>query len=250
MAVQKISIVTGGGSGVGRAAALALARGGWTVVVAGRRQDALDETVKLASGPGRIEALAANVSDPAAVDALFDAVIARHGRLDMLFNNAGLNVPNVPLDELAVDDLRRIIDVNLFGAMLCARAAMRVMRKQTPQGGRIINNGSISASTPRPFSAPYTSTKHAITGLTKSIALDGRAFNIAGSQIDIGNAATDMTTKMTTGVLQPDGTRKVEDRMPVSEVGEAVLHIANLPAGTNIPFLTIMATNMPLYGRG
>jgi NAD(P)-dependent dehydrogenase (short-subunit alcohol dehydrogenase family) len=248
--MSRISIVTGGGSGIGRAVALALAKDGWTVIVAGRRRDALDETVGLAEGQGRIEAIAADVTDADAVDALFDAVVKQHGRVDMLFNNAGMTVSNVPLDELPVAELKSILDVNLLGSMLCARAAMRVMRAQDPQGGRIINNGSISASTPRPFSAPYTATKHAITGLTKSIALDGRAYNIASSQIDIGNAATDMTQRMATGILQADGSRRTEPRMPVSEIGNAVVYIANLPAGTNVPFLTVMATNMPLYGRG
>jgi NAD(P)-dependent dehydrogenase (short-subunit alcohol dehydrogenase family) len=248
--MSRISIVTGGGSGIGRAVALALAKDGWTVVVAGRRRDALDETAGLAAGPGRIEAIAADVTDADAVDALFDAVVKQHGRVDMLFNNAGMTVSNVSLDELPVAELKSILDVNLLGSMLCARAAMRVMRAQQPQGGRIINNGSISASTPRPFSAPYTATKHAITGLTKSIALDGRAYNIASSQIDIGNATTDMTQRMATGILQADGSRRTEPRMPVSEIGSAVVYIANLPAGTNVPFLTVMATNMPLYGRG
>ncbi len=248
--MSKISIVTGGGSGIGRAVALALAADGWTVIVAGRRRDALDETVGLSTGPGRIEAIATDVTDADSVDALFAAAETRHGRLDLLFNNAGMTVSNVPLDELPVAELKSILDVNLLGSMLCARAAMRVMRAQTPQGGRIINNGSISASTPRPFSAPYTATKHAITGLTKSIALDGRPYNIASSQIDIGNAATDMTQRMATGILQPDGSRRAEPRMSVSEVGNAIVYMANLPAGTNVPFLTLMATNMPLYGRG
>jgi len=248
--VNRIAIVTGGGSGIGRSVALALAADGWTVVVAGRRREALDETVGLAKGPGQIEAIATDVTDESSVDALFDATVSRHGRIDLLFNNAGINVSNVPLDELPIAELKSILDINLLGSMLCARAAFRVMRKQEPQGGRIVNNGSISASTPRPFSAPYTATKHAITGLTKSLALDGRAYNIAASQIDIGNAATDMTQRMATGILQADGSRKIEPRMPVSEIGNAVVFIANLPAGTNVPFMTVMATNMPLYGRG
>ena len=242
-----IALVTGGGSGVGRAVALALAAAGWTVVVAGRRLAALEETAGLSSA---VVPMAADVTDAASVDALFAGIAERFGRLDLLFNNAGVNVPKVALDDVSVADLRSIIDVNLFGAMLCARAAMRQMKAQTPQGGRIINNGSVSAHAPRAHSAPYTATKHAITGLTKSITLDGRAFNIACGQIDIGNAATDMTLHMTTGTRQADGQLAVEPRISVDQVGAAVVYMAGLPLDVNIPFMTVMATAMPLYGRG
>jgi NAD(P)-dependent dehydrogenase (short-subunit alcohol dehydrogenase family) len=244
---RRTAIVTGGGSGIGRSVAKALAGGGWTVVVAGRGEAALRETAAQAD---HILPVVADVSDAASVDALFDTAVERLRRVDLLFNNAGVNVPMVPLDELAVDDLRRIVEINLFGAMLCARAAMRVMKAQSPRGGRIINNGSISAYAPRPNSAPYTTTKHAITGLTKSITLDGRAFNIACGQIDIGNAATEMSAYMTAGAMQANGTMMPEPRIASEHIGAAVLHMANLPLEANIPFLTVMATTMPLYGRG
>src|SRR5690606_9150130 len=248
MTDRRTAIVTGGGSGIGRAVALALAgSGGWNVAVAGRRLEALEETA--ASAGGAIVPVVADVTDPASVDALFDGVVSRFGRLDLLFNNAGVNKP-APLDELPVEDLRAVLDTNLWGSMLCARAAMRVMKAQTPQGGRIINNGSVSAHAPRPQQAAYTASKHAITGLTKSIALDGRPFNIASGQIDIGNAVTEMTGRMQAGTMQADGTMKPEPRMPVSEVGATVLYMASLPLEVNIPFLTVMATGMPLYGRG
>ncbi len=243
----RIALVTGGGSGVGRAVALALAVAGWAVVVTGRRLAQLEETAALA---GSVVPIAADVTDSASVDALFAGIADRFGRLDLLFNNAGVNVPKVALDEVAVADLRSIIDVNLFGAMLCARAAMRQMKAQDPQGGRIINNGSVSAHAPRAHSAPYTATKHAITGLTKSITLDGRAFGIACGQIDIGNAVTGMTTHMQTGTRQADGKLAVEPRISVEQVGSAVTYMANLPPEANIPFMTVMATTMPLYGRG
>jgi NAD(P)-dependent dehydrogenase (short-subunit alcohol dehydrogenase family) len=248
--IKRTAIVTGGGSGVGRAVALALCAGGWTVIVAGRRPEALGETAQLASGTGRVVPFVADVTGERSVDELFDRTAADFGRLDLLFNNAGINVPLVPLDELSVADLRSIIEVNFVGAMLCARAAMRTMKAQSPQGGRIINNGSVSAYAPRPNQAPYTATKHAITGLTKAIGLDGRAFNIACGQIDIGNAATDMSAYMQSGAMQADGTMKSEPRISSAHVGEAVLHMANLPLGANIPFMTVMATTMPLYGRG
>jgi NAD(P)-dependent dehydrogenase (short-subunit alcohol dehydrogenase family) len=248
MVEKRSAIVTGGGSGIGRAVALALAAsGGWNVAVAGRRLESLEETA--AADGGAIVPVAADVTDPASVDALFDAAVARFGRLDLLFNNAGVNKV-APLDELPVEDLRAVLDTNLWGSMLCARAAMRVMKAQRPQGGRIINNGSISAYAPRPQQAAYTASKHAITGLTKSIVLDGRLFNIAGGQIDIGNAVTEMTGRMQAGTMQADGTIKPEPRMPVSQVAETVLHMASLPLEANIPFLTVMATGMPLYGRG
>lgn len=248
MTDKRTAIVTGGGSGIGRAVALALAgSGGWNVAIAGRRMDALEETA--GSGGGAIVPVAADVTDPGSVDALFDTVVARFGRLDLLFNNAGVNKP-APLDELPVEDLRAVIDTNLWGSMLCARAAVRVMKAQTPQGGRIINNGSVSAHAPRPQQAAYTASKHAITGLTKSIALDGRPYNIASGQIDIGNAVTEMTGRMQAGTMQADGTMRPEPRMPVTQVGETVLYMASLPLETNISFLTVMATRMPLYGRG
>ncbi len=247
---SQIAVVTGGGSGVGRAVSHALSDGGWTVVIAGRRSEPLEETKRTANGKGEIETFLADITEEKAVDELFDTVVKRHGRLDLLFNNAGINVPAIPLDELNVEDLRSIIRVNLFGSMLCARAAFRVMKRQSPQGGRIINNGSVSAYAPRPNSAPYTSTKHAITGLTKSLALDGRPFNIACGQIDIGNATTDMSAYMASGALQANGTRMAEPRIPARHVGEAVLQMASLPLEANIPFLTMMASGMPLYGRG
>jgi NAD(P)-dependent dehydrogenase (short-subunit alcohol dehydrogenase family) len=242
------ALVTGGGSGVGRAVALALAEDGWTVAITGRTESTLLATVALA--PGQIVALPGDVTDSAAVDAIFAQITDRFGRLDLLFNNAGVNVPKIPLDALEVADLRRIVDINLFGALLCARAAMSCMKRQTPQGGRIINNGSVSAYAPRPNTAPYTATKHAITGLTKSISLDGRAFNIACGQIDIGNAAVERTTYMQSGTAQADGTVAAEAQLDVAEVGRAVAYMAALPLDVAMPFVTLMASAMPLYGRG
>jgi NAD(P)-dependent dehydrogenase (short-subunit alcohol dehydrogenase family) len=247
---MQTAIVTGGGSGIGQAVGLALCAAGWTVVIAGRKVETLERTRHLAQGSGLIETHVADVTDDASVEQLFDAVVERHGRLALLFNNAGINVPPVPLDQLSTAELRSIIATNLLGSFLCARAAFRVMKAQTPQGGRIINNGSVSAYAPRPNSAPYTATKHAITGLTKSLVLDGRAFNIACGQIDIGNAATDMSAGMATGAMQASGVRMVEPRIPAKLVAEAVVHMANLPLEANIPFVTIMASGMPLYGRG
>lgn len=246
--LRGIALVTGGGSGVGRAVAQALCADGWTVVITGRRLDALQETAGLCDGVA--VPIVADVTDADAVDALFAAIVQRFGRLDLLFNNAGVNVPKVPLDEVSVADLKSIIDINLFGAMLCVRGAMRQMKAQVPQGGRIINNGSVSAHAPRLHSAPYTATKHAITGLTKSITLDGRAFNIACGQIDIGNAAIPRTDYMATGTAQADGSVSAEARVAVEQVGAAVVHMAGLPLSANIPFMTVMATAMPLYGRG
>ncbi len=248
MADSRIAIVTGGGSGIGRAVALSLEGAGWTVAIAGRKADTLDETV--GKGAGRMLPVVADVTDPASVDSLFDTVAGKYGRVDLLFNNAGINAAVVPFDELPVEQLRAVLDTNVWGAMLCARAAMRVMKAQTPQGGRIINNGSISAYSPRPNQAPYTASKHAITGLTKSIALDGRKFNIASGQIDIGNAVTEMSAYMQAGAMQADGTMKPEPRMPVARVGETVTYMAGLPLDVNMPFVTIMASGMPLYGRG
>lgn len=245
----KVAVITGAGSGIGRAVARAFSAAGASVVLAGRRAEALAETAA-GAGSGAMLAVPTDVADPAQVAALFDRAVAEFGRVDVLFNNAGTNTPAVPLDELPVESIQAIVGVNLTGCLLCAREAMRVMKAQTPQGGRIINNGSVSAYAPRPHSAPYTATKHAMTGLTKAITLDGRGFGITGGQIDIGNAATDMTERMQTGVLQADGRRAAEPRMDVARVAEAVLHMAGLPPEANIPFLTVMATAMPLYGRG
>ena len=245
----KIAIVTGGGSGIGRAVAQALAGAGWRVAVAGRRADALEATAALAAA-GQIVPIVTDVVDEASVDALFDETVRRLGRVDLLFNNAGVNSSPVPLDQLDVAALRAVIETNVIGSMLCARAAMRVMKAQRPQGGRIINNGSVSAYAPRPHQAPYTASKHAITGLTKSIALDGRPFGIACGQIDIGNAVTDMSAYMSAGAMQADGSSKPEPRIPVSQVAATVVYMAGLPLEANIPFLTVMASGMPLYGRG
>lgn len=246
---QRIAVVTGAGSGIGRASALGLAKAGYAVVVAGRRADELDRTVAAAAG-GTVVACPTDVTDEASVAALFTLVRERFGRLDVLFNNAGMGAPAVPLDELPIEKWRQVVDVNLTGSFLCAREAMKIMRAQDPRGGRIINNGSISAYAPRPYSAPYTSTKHAVLGLTKSISLDGRADRIVCSQIDIGNAATEMTERMTAGVLQADFSVKVEPRMDVRHVADAVVHIANLPLDVNILTMTIMANDMPFVGRG
>ncbi len=247
---QRIAIVTGAGSGIGRCVAQTLHREGYSVVLAGRRKDALDATAAESKGSAPLLAIPTDVTDAASVDHLFESTISEFGRVDLLFNNAGVGVPAVPLDELPVEKLRHIIDVNLWGSMLCARQALRVLKAQSPRGGRIVNNGSVSAYGPRPNSATYTATKSAITGLTKSIVLDGRAFGIACSQIDIGNAATDMTASMQTGVPQANGGIAVEPRMDVADVARAVLFIASLPLEANVPFMTIMASNMPLYGRG
>ncbi len=249
--MAKTALVTGGGSGIGRAAALALQGAGFDVAVAGRRLAELDKTVALAaSAGGRMIAVAADVGQPESVGALFAAVKEQFGRLDVLFNNAGSGAPAVPMENLTFEQWSAVVSVNLTGPFLCAQEAIRMMKAQVPRGGRIINNGSISAQTPRPFSAPYTATKHAITGLTKSIALDGRAFDIACGQIDIGNAATDMTARMTQGVPQADGSMAVEARMDVRHVAEAVLYMANLPLEANVLTMTVMATRMPLVGRG
>jgi NAD(P)-dependent dehydrogenase (short-subunit alcohol dehydrogenase family) len=249
--MDKFALVTGGGVGIGKASALKLAAAGWHVAVTGRRLEPLQATAREIEGAGRRAlAVSCDIGDPAAVGALFEAVEASFGRLDLLFNNAGVSAPGVPMEELTYEQWKTVVDANLTGAFLCAQGAIRLMKKQRPQGGRIINNGSVSASTPRPNSAPYTATKHAITGLTKSIALDGRPFDIACGQIDIGNALTDMTQRMTRGVPQADGTLAVEPTMAVSEVGDAVAHMASLPLSTNVLHMTIMATKMPLVGRG
>jgi len=243
----KVALVTGAGSGIGRAAALRLSGAGYNVVIAGRRAVELEKTASLGTG---ILAVPTDISDPEAVKELFAKTKEAFGRIDVLFNNAGMGAPGVPMEEVTFAQWSAVVAVNLTGAFLCAQEAMRMMKAQDPQGGRIINNGSISAQTPRPNSAPYTATKHAITGLTKSIALDGRPFNIACGQIDIGNAATEMTERMQQGVPQANGAMMIEPRMDVQHVADAVLHMANLPLETNILTMTIMATKMPLAGRG
>ena len=248
---MKVAVVTGGGSGIGRATALALAADGYRVVVAGRRREALEQTAALGAERGHeLVATPADVRDPAAVQTLFDAVKDRFGRLDLLFNNAGTAARALPMDELSPDQWSRVIDTNLTGAFLCTRQAFRLMKTQDPRGGRIINNGSLSAYSPRPNSAPYTASKHGITGLTKSTSLDGRAFDIACGQIDIGNAATDMTEPMTSGVPQASGGVEVEPRIDVEDVARAVVYMASLPLDANVQFMTVMATKMPFIGRG
>jgi len=247
--MNRIVLVTGAGSGVGRAAAHALLGDGDTVYLAGRRLAALEETAAESTG-GEPIPVQADVTDPARVEALFALIAARSGRLDVLFNNAGLSAPSTNFGEVTWEQWREMLSVNLDGMFLCASAAFRMMRDQAPQGGRIINNGSISAHAPRPGSAPYTASKHAVTGLTKSIALDGRAFNIACGQIDIGNAATAMTMRMTAGVPQADGRMAVEPRMNVDDVGRSVLFMAGMPPDANVQFMTVMATHMPFIGRG
>jgi NAD(P)-dependent dehydrogenase (short-subunit alcohol dehydrogenase family) len=246
---ERVAIVTGAGSGVGRAAALALATDGWSVVLAGRRREPLEATAA-AAGTANTLVVPTDVSRADSVNALFDAAVTAFGRVDCVFNNAGLNAPGVPLEDLPLDRWQAVVDVNLTGVFLCIQAAFRVMKNQTPRGGRIINNGSISAHAPRPDSAPYTATKHAVLGLTKAASLDGRKYDIAVCQIDIGNAATEMTERMSAGVKQADGRIAVEPRMDVAHVGRAVAHMASLPLEANIAFLTIMATKMPFVGRG
>ena len=247
----RVAVVTGAGSGIGRAVALALFAEGYAVVLAGRRADALEETRRQANdSENRMLAVPTDVSDEAAVGALFDAVRTHYGRIDLLFNNAGRGAPAVPIDELPVQTWRDVVDVNLTGMFLCAQAAFRMMKHQEPRGGRIINNGSISAHAPRPRSIAYTATKHAVTGLTKSISLDGRADNIACGQIDIGNAATEMTDRMVAGVLQANLVVAAEPRMDVQDVARAVVHMAALPLSANVQFMTVMATAMPFVGRG
>jgi NAD(P)-dependent dehydrogenase (short-subunit alcohol dehydrogenase family) len=247
----RIALVTGAGSGIGRAASLALEAAGYSVVLAGRRAAQLEKTAAMAEASGgKIVAIPTDVSKPESVNALFGRIREEFGRLDVLFNNAGLNAPGIPIEDLPFETWSAIVNVNLTGAFLCAQAAFRLMKEQNPRGGRIINNGSISAYAPRPNHVPYTATKHAITGLTKCFSLDGRKYDIACSQIDIGNAATEMTERMTAGVLQANGTTMVEPRMNVRHVAEAVVFIANLPLDANVQFMTIMATKMPLVGRG
>lgn len=246
-----VALVTGAGSGIGRAASLGLQKAGYAVVLAGRRAEELEKTAAMADPEGgRMLAVPSDLTQPVQVVALFDRVKSEFGRLDVLFNNAGRGAPAVPMDELTFEQWTSVVNINLTGAFLCAQAAMRLMKTQDPMGGRIINNGSISAQVPRPNSAPYTATKHAITGLTRSISLDGRPFRIACGQIDIGNAATEMTERMNAGVPQADGTVKVEPRMDVQHVADAVVYMANLPLEANVQFITVMATTMPYIGRG
>ncbi len=248
---SRIALVTGAGSGIGRAVTLALLAEGWSVVLAGRDRKKLEETTKLAGDAAtRTVAQATDVSDPGSVDALFAAVQARFGRLDLLFNNAGNNVSGVAFEDLSFDDWNKVVSVNLTGVFLCAQGAFRMMKAQAPRGGRIINNGSISAHAPRPDSVAYTATKHAVTGLTKTLSLDGRPYDIACGQIDIGNAATAMAARMQTGAKQAAGHMAVEPMMDVQDVGRSVVLMASLPLDTNIPFLTIMANAMPFLGRG
>ena len=248
---KKVALVTGAGSGVGRYAALALLNDGFSVAMAGRRTEALEETINLA-GTNSSSALAVptDVTDPQAVNKLFEATKKRFGRLDLLFNNAGMGETAKPLEELTIKQWKDVVDVNLTGSFLCTQEAFRLMKDQDPMGGRIINNGSVSAYAPRPNSAPYTATKHAVTGLTKSTSLDGRKYEIACGQIDIGNAATDMTARMKDGVPQADGRMMVEPTMDVDNVSRAILYMANLPPDANAQFITIMATKMPYLGRG
>ena len=250
-AAQRVAIVTGAGSGIGAAVTLALAAEGWQVVMAGRRAEAL-ETVAArgADLPGRVFPVPTDVSVESSVQALFDHTVTDHGRLDLLFNNAGTGAPARDFDDVRLTEWQAVVDVNLTGVFLCAREAFRVMRHQSPRGGRIINNGSISAHTPRPLSAAYTATKHAVTGLTKSIALDGRPYDIACCQIDIGNAVSEMSEATAVGALQADGNTRPEPRMEVAEVGRAVVYMAGLPLSTNVASMTIMATKMPFVGRG
>ena len=245
---HKIALVTGAGSGIGRAVSVALAANGYSVVLSGRRAATLEATRAL--GASDMLVVPADVGKPEQVRALFATIQETFGRLDLLFNNAGSAAPGIPMEDLTFEQWQSVVDANLTGAFLCAQQAIRMMKAQQPRGGRIINNGSISAVAPRPNSAPYTATKHALTGLTKSISLDGRAFDIACGQIDIGNAATDLTARMAEGVPQPNGTLMAEPRMDLRHVADAVLYMANLPLEANVQFMTVMATKMPLVGRG
>ena len=245
-----IALVTGAGSGVGRATALTLCAHGYTVYLSGRRAGALQKTAEQAQSPDRAIAVPSDITDADSVAALFDRIRQDHGRLDLLFNNAGTNTAAVPTDELEVDQWRMVIDTNLTGTFLCTREAMAMMKSQRPRGGRIINNGSVSAQVPRPNAAAYTAAKFGVAGLTRSTNLDGRAFDIACGQIDIGNAATEMTGRMDDGVLQPDGSVRPEPRIDVQHVADAVLYMASLPLDANVPLITVMATGMPMFGRG
>ena len=247
--MKRIALVTGAGSGIGRASAGALAEAGFTLVLAGRRREPL-EAAAAEIGPGAV-AVTCDVRDPASIEALFGEIETRFGRLDLLFNNAGIGAPPVQLDELTLEQWTAVVETNLTGTFLCTQAAFRLMKRQSPRGGRIVNNGSLSAWVPRPLSAPYTATKHAITGLTRSTSLDGRAHDIACGQIDIGNAATEMTVPMRTlGVLQPDGSTMLEPTIDPADVARAVVYMATLPLDANVQFMTVMATKMPFVGRG
>jgi len=248
---EKIALVTGAGSGIGRHAAIALSEAGYSVVLAGRREGPLEETAKMASDTGsKTLVVPADVSDPSSVAALFERIKEEFGRLDVLFNNAGVNVPGIPMEELSFEQWKTVVDINLTGAFLCAQQAVKLMKSQDPKGGRIINNGSISAHAPRPNSVPYTATKHAITGLTRCISLDGRKHDIACGQIDIGNALTEMARRMTKGVPQANGSVEIESTMDVKNVASAVVYMASLSLEANVQFMTIMATKMPFVGRG
>lgn len=246
----KVAIVTGAGTGIGKAAALALLHDGYCVVLAGRRAEPLAAVIALSGAGERALAVPTDVSDPDSVKALFDATVQAFGRVDVLFNNAGVGAPGIPLEDLTLAQWKNVVDINLTGMFLCIQQAFRVMKTQMPRGGRIINNGSISATTPRPNSIAYTSTKHAVQGLTKSASLDGRRYDIAVGQIDVGNAGTDMAQKMAAGILQPNGEIAIEPLMDVSIVGQSVLYMANLPLEANVMFHTVMATKMPFAGRG
>jgi NAD(P)-dependent dehydrogenase (short-subunit alcohol dehydrogenase family) len=248
---QRVALITGGGTGIGKAVALALAAERYSVVVSGRRREPIDATAEEGRRTGaHMLAVPADVGDPSSVKDLFAAAKEAFGRLDLLFNNAGQGAPSVPMEDLTYEQWRSVVDANLTGAFLCTQEAIRLMKRQEPRGGRIINNGSISAHAPRPNSAPYTATKHGITGLTKSTSLDGRQYDIACGQIDIGNAATDMTERMASGVLQADGSVRPEPTMDVEHVARAILYMASLPLEANVQFLTVMATKMPFVGRG
>ena len=248
--MDKVAIVTGAGTGIGKYTTLALLKEGYSVALAGRRAAVLEEVVEESGAADRALAIATDVGNAQDVNLLFDRTLSKFGRLDLLFNNAGTGAPGVPMEELTLSQWQHVVNTNLTGAFLCTQAALKIMKYQSPRGGRIINNGSISAQVPRPNSAPYTATKHAITGLTKSTALDGRAFDVVCGQIDIGNAATDMTSRMTDGVPQADGSRKAEPTMHVDNVVRAVLYMDSLPLDANVQYLTVLASTMPFTGRG
>jgi NAD(P)-dependent dehydrogenase (short-subunit alcohol dehydrogenase family) len=247
---NKVALVTGAGTGIGKAAALAMLKDGYRVALVGRRKELLDKSAADSGAKDRAMVLPADLTKPENVKAVFAKVKDAWGRLDVLFNNAGMGAPAIPMEDLSFEQWKSVVDINLTAMFLCSQEAIRIMKSQQPKGGRIINNGSISAHAPRPYSVPYTATKHAVTGLTKCISLDGRKDDIACSQIDIGNAATEMTERMTRGVPQPNGSMMVEPRMDVAHVGAAVLHMASLPLDANVQFMTIMATKMPFVGRG